>query len=840
MAASSRQSFRLFGALLCLCTASAGQSEVSNPEIVVTATREQQAALAELKPERTIDQDGVLSYGASTIGEVLEFVASENGDADAPVIFVNGIPVKDPGDITDYPAEAISRIDVLPRGAGARLGAATDRRAYNIVLKRVFASNIGTIRGQFATDGGYAAFGGEATFSRIAGQRRLNVTFRARDEDEIRESERGLLQPTARFPYALAGNLFADPSSGSVEIDPALSSAAGQIITLAAVPANNPNPTLANFVATAGQPNVTDLGQYRTVRPAQRTHEMSLSANTPLTSWLSASLTGRIEQNAYTSLQGLRAAVFVLPTDSPFSPFTRPVAIARYFEEDPLAGKSKYLRGNVGLALNATRGNWQITARGDYRYSRFKSKSQRQRQSPTTPILLDVSAPNPFGELSSGLVDLYLDRSSSTNKNSAFALSATGPVVNLPAGPVRANLNASLRHIGQSGFNENPFFSSSRSLDRHERAGQASIEIPLTSRENKTLAAVGDLSVTLDYGITDVRKLGAIRRHGVALNWRPIERITLQGSLNKQRLLPEAEQIGEAVIVSEGVRFFDVVTGETLDVSQISGGNPDLLPEKVLTRRLSATAMLLPRINLQFNAEYLATKRSNPISSLPPTSIDLIAAFPERFIRDADGRLVTVDARPVNFERRSSEQFRWGINLAAPLYDITPSQAPSVRGKSRPRLQASIGHSINLADQLVARPGFSVVDLLDGGAIGFGGGGTRHTVDAGVNLSDREVGIRLNASWRSASRLNLGTLSAPTQLRFSSLALVNIRTFADLQQLGANEKWLKGTRLSFGITNAFNKRQRVIDNEGNTPLRYQRGYRDPVGRAIEVEIRKAF
>jgi iron complex outermembrane receptor protein len=826
-------------ALLMLSTAASAWAQSRDGEIVVTATREQQAALEEIEPERSVDADGVASYGASTIGEVLDSITSEMGDTDEPVLFVNGVPITDPGDIVDYPAEAIERIDVLPRGAGARLGARTDKRAYNVVLKRVFASNIGTVRDRLATDGGWNSIGGELIFSRISGQERLNLTLSARDENDLRESERGLIQPMPLFPYDLAGNLIADPRSGVGEIDPVLSAAAGRPVTVAAVPVGVGSPALADFAAGAGQPNLTHLGQFRTLRPATRAYEASLNVNRPLTGWLSAALTGRISQDTFDYLQGLPAAVFILPSDSPFSPFGRDVAIARYLDDEPLTSRTRFLRGSLGLALNATRGPWQLTLRGDYRYSRYRTDARRQ--STFAPILLEPGGgSNPFADDLGSLVPLYSDRSSSVNQNAALQVSATGPLFELPAGPLRANLNAGLRHIDQSGFSDSPFFQSRRSLDRHERLAQGSLEIPLTSRERGVLGAIGDLSLTLDHALTDVARLGSVRRHGYAANWRPVSRLTLQGSINKQRLLPETEQLGEAVYVAEGVRYFDVATGETLDVTQISGGNPDLQSESVTTRRLSATADMPTRIELQLNGEFLATRRNNPISLLPPTSAELMAAFPERFVRDAAGRLISVDVRPINFVRRSSEQFRWGVILTAPLGQTPPPGAPPAPGASRLRLQATLSHTVNLKDDVLARAGLPVVDLLDGGAVGFGGGTTRHLIDAGLNLNDREVGVRFNATWRSAALLNAGTAAAPGRLRFSPLATFNLRTFAALDQLWPKERWLKGTKLSLNMLNLFNARQDVRDASGAIPLRYQPAYRDPLGRTVEIELRKAF
>jgi hypothetical protein len=156
----------------------------------------------------------------------------------------------------------------------------------------------------------------------------------------------------------------------------------------------------------------------------------------------------------------------------------------------------------------------------------------------------------------------------------------------------------------------------------------------------------------------------------------------------------------------------------------------------------------------------------------------------------------------------------------------------------RPRLQASLSHVLNLQDEVVARPGFPAVDLFKGGAIGFGGGGTRHSIDASANLSDREVGVRVNATWRGASRLNIGSEEGADQLRFSPLTIVNVRTFADLSQLWTGRAFLKDLRVSLGVLNLFNQRQRVLDAAGVTPLRYQPGYRDAIGRTVELEIRK--
>ncbi len=46
--------------------------------------------------------------------------------------------------------------------------------------------------------------------------------------------------------------------------------------------------------------------------------------------------------------------------------------------------------------------------------------------------------------------------------------------------------------------------------------------------------------------------------------------------------------------------------------------------------------------------------------------------------------------------------------------------------------------------------------------------------------------------------------------------------------------------MTLAFTNIFNQRQMVRDAFGDTPVRYQPAYLDPLGRAIHISIRKLF
>jgi hypothetical protein len=77
-------------------------------------------------------------------------------------------------------------------------------------------------------------------------------------------------------------------------------------------------------------------------------------------------------------------------------------------------------------------------------------------------------------------------------------------------------------------------------------------------------------------------------------------------------------------------------------------------------------------------------------------------------------------------------------------------------------------------------------------------------------------------------------------LFFSPVFILSLRAFTDVHRFFPDSDWSRSMRLSLNVYNATNDRQEVRDSFGDTPLRYQAAYRDPVGRMIEIELRKVF
>jgi hypothetical protein len=830
-------------------TAASQTPSGSQQEIVITAP----PLFRDVQPEQSLDEGAIASYGVSTTDELLSEVQGEAGDDEPPVIMVNGQKIDDPDQISGLPVEALHSVQVFPRGSAVRVGGTSGQRVISVTLARHVRSATLLVAPKIATDGNWRAGRGEAILTDVKGSTRFNLAFRARGESSLLESERDIVQPDPRLPYAQSGNVIAYPDLLG-EIDPVLSAGAGQIVTVAPVPAAS-NPTLADFLAGANQPALTDLGQFRTLRPRIRYYDLNGNFSTKLTPWLTSTASLRLSRNLSRSLRGLPNGLFVLSDTNPASPFSTDVGLV-YYGQDPLHTRIQRDGGEGILTLNAQVGSWALILTA--RHAEGKDTTRTERQGVFGSILIDDSV-NPFATDLSDTIGVISDRATSRTTLSLAQLSATGPTLKLPAGDVTATIEGRLawnRLKSKSSFG-GPF--SNTSFRRNEQAIRGAIDIPLTSRDNKFLPEIGDLNASAEYSRVHFSDAGNIDHYTLGLTWDPTERLRFHADLDKTERPPAMQTLGYPVIVTTGVRVFDALTGDTVDVVQITGGNPTLLPETTKLWRVSGLARLVPRLNLQLNAEYTDIDIRHFVSALPEASAAVMEAFPGRFVRDINGVLTTVDLRPVNFDSHREKRLRYGLSLntalgghAAPARvsasseageeaaEPAPAPTPS-RGRRPPtRLQLSVNHTIVFSDEIRIRPGLDTVDLLEGGAIGIGGGRVRHQLDGTASLTSGGLGARIGVAWRGPSTLDSEIAGVSDTLHFSPLVLVNLKAFADLRRFLPHSPWAKNTRISLTVTNLTNDRQRVRDPFGDTPLQYQPGYRDPLGRTIELEIRKVF
>src|SRR4029453_1155557 len=93
----------------------------SDEDILVIGTR----YLLGIQPEQGLDQQGIESYGQSTVDELLGEIQGELGDDEPPLIIVNGERVSDVDEIGGLPVEALENIKVLAPGSAGGGGGET-------------------------------------------------------------------------------------------------------------------------------------------------------------------------------------------------------------------------------------------------------------------------------------------------------------------------------------------------------------------------------------------------------------------------------------------------------------------------------------------------------------------------------------------------------------------------------------------------------------------------------------------------------------------------------------------------------------------------------------------
>ena len=158
----------------------------------------------------------------------------------------------------------------------------------------------------------------------------------------------------------------------------------------------------------------------------------------------------------------------------------------------------------------------------------------------------------------------------------------------------------------------------------------------------------------------------------------------------------------------------------------------------------------------------------------------------------------------------------------------------------RGRYFASLNHTIELENQILIAEGGDALDLLDGDTQSDFGQ-PRHSTQLQAGFFRDGKGIRLSGFYTGKARINGNAVTGASPLFFEDLATFNLRVFANLGTLtGAENGPLKGLTVSLLANNVLDAQRRIVDDNGDTPLRYQPFLIDPNGRYLGIDIRKVF
>jgi hypothetical protein len=572
------------------------------------------------------------------------------------------------------------------------------------------------------------------------------------------------------------------------------------------------------------------LGEFRTILPETERLVLNGTLSRPLSRNVSATLNTRFVTETNVFLLGLQSS-------------------------EPLSREIDSNTFHVGAALNGRRDKWIWS---------FTANLDRTDTGITTKI---DGTPAPENQTDS----------SNTTADAVFVLG--GPVIALPAGPATVSLRAGLGALDFVGTSMLNGTEQQTKLGRNRIAVQGSLDVPITNSRTGP-SWLGTASANANVAIEDLSGIRSLKTYGVGVNWSPVRALTIYGSFNNEERAPSVEQLGAPQLLTPNFRIFDSSRGETVDITRIYGGNPLLRPENRKEFSLGVYSNPFSEIDLTLSANYVDTEIKFPITDAVENS-DFELVFPERFIRDTEGRLLRIDARPLNFSSARQRNFRSGVSFtkqlskgppvpagtyysnvrvypneaarraAMPPGTVVVEAAPGSEDARRieslsSRLTVALYHSWRLTDEITPQTGGPTFDLLDGFATDVRGLSPRHELSFQAGAFQSWFGARLTADWRSRSRtrsLSSTPMSTARELTFSGYTTVNFSLFANpAEPLGGKNApgWIKGTRVALSITNLFNTRPRVVDENGLTPIIYQPAYLNPLGRTFSLNLRKVF
>jgi hypothetical protein len=447
-------------------------------------------------------------------------------------------------------------------------------------------------------------------------------------------------------------------------------------------------------------------------------------------------------------------------------------------------------------------------------------------------------------------------------------LLATGAPLQLPAGDLGLTVKAGLGTRGIESVARRLTGDVRTDLSRGQRDLRINLDLPLLRTEDTG----GRVTASLGHAIEDVAEVGGLSTTNAALSaslgrqWRALV------SVVDEENAPSMQQLGAAVIPTPSVQTYDFVRGEAAEIVRIDGGNPALRADSRNIFKVALGARPLEGVDLDLNGEFTRSRVRGFLTTVPFATPEFEQAFPGRFLRDPAGRLLSIDARPVNLEGRERDELRFTVNLSRPwgpqpempampgrggaprTRDAAPGGPPAgvnpaamaerfLSFARRGSVQFTLVYTQRLKDEVQIAPGLPMLDLLAGDTLSDTDGSPRRELELQAGANRDGFGGRVIAKWREGSRISGGaTAAGPVDLDFAPLWAVDLRLFADLglQPWARDKGSLRGVRVTFAVENLFDELPRVRDAAGAVPFNYQPSLLDPQGRAIRLSFRKLF
>lgn len=587
-----------------------GEQVYDDDTIVVLGARSFGQVEAVQPPILVLDEADIAAYGAGSIADLLTALGPQVSSArgrggGAPVVLVNGVRIGSFRELRSYPPEAILRFEVFPEEVALQYGYSADQRVINVILKDNFSSR--EVEAEYGQPdrGGFSTQEVEGTYLRIDGDARLNVNLGWQNSSPLTEANRGVIQ------------------SGGV-------------------------PTFATDPDPAG---------FRSLVSDTASLEGTVNWSTKLGTLHSLSLNTSFERNDSLRLQGLDAVLLTDPDGL--------TALRSFNADNPLAVDSRTQSLASAATLNLKLGDWEVTTTIDA--TRANATNRIDRRFDTTALVAAAAA----GELEldadlGTFADAGFDEARTRTTRASGLSTLRGSPFYLPAGDVSLTLDAGYdwnRIRSEDTRNPGPL----TQLTRGNVSSGVNISIPLTSRRDDVLSAIGDISLNAGAGIDYLSDFGTLYDWNLGVTWGVTETLTFNATYVNRDAAPSLGQLGNPEIATFNVPVLDLTNNETVLVTVLSGGNP-LLPAQNQSDWKLGVQWELPFLDrATVSLDYLRNSSTDVAAGFPVLTPAIEAAFPGRVTRDANGRLVQIDQRPVTYAARDEQRLQFGLNMSGQI-----------------------------------------------------------------------------------------------------------------------------------------------------------------------------
>lgn len=600
--------------------------EVYENEIIVTSPRITGQIDVPQQPIEVLDEDDIASYGVASIEELLEAISPQTGSgrgrgSGRPLMLLNGQRISSFREMRGIPPEAIRRVEVLPEEVALRFGYSANQRVVNIILKDQFAAVTTSGEYNLPTRGGYDNYELEGGLFRVAGPRRYNFNGKIDNTSMLTEAERDVIQDESRTSQV------------------------------------------------AGDPDPAD---FRSL--AARDHEFTLEGS--MTQGLgekglagAITVTGGYTRSETTSLSGLDTVTLEYDGES-----------LRRTLPDPLTNRSVTDTFEGGLGYSTLIGNWQMSATSNATYTDSNTRVDRRRDTSGLVAAAEAGELDIAGALPP-VTGSNVDIARSRQLTLSNLVTLSGMPFRLPAGEANLAVKAGYDY-DRSMSDDTRNSADDVTLKRGDLLGGVNLALPLTSKGEDFLGAVGDITLNLSGGVDHLSDFGMLKDWSAGLTWSPTDTLMLQASYIVDEAAPQLNQLAAPLIETYNVPVYDFTNSRTALVTTITGGNPNLRKETQRDWKISAQWKLpfLERSNLI--VEYFRNRSSDVTQAFPLLTPAIEAAFPDRVTRDAAGNLIAIDRRAVTFDEVKTSSLRWGFNISGSLGGSSAGEAQGSRAGS--------------------------------------------------------------------------------------------------------------------------------------------------------------